>query len=43
MLFDFDIKNFFDSLFDTLNPGIAKFNYLSRISEYNVIVLAVKI
>lgn len=43
MLFNLDIKNFLDGLFDTLDPGITKLDNLAGIGKYDVIVLPVKI
>lgn len=43
MLFNFNIKNLFDSLLNALDPGIAKFNNFSGVGKYDMIVLAVKI
>ena len=43
MFSNFNIKNLFYCLFDTLYPGIAKFYDFSGIGKYNMIVLPVKI
>ncbi len=39
MVLDFNSEDFLDSCFDTLNPRITKFDYLTRICKNYVVML----
>lgn len=40
---DLDIKNFFNCLFDDLDPWVAKFNDFAGIGHYNMVVLLIEV